>query len=595
MKKLITLAAAAAGVLSLAVFAVSTSAADSLTKQDDISYNEIVGRVNQSDSGFTISSKYVYSRGMASNAAPLSGSDTTGFQFYYLGLEQWTSNNSKTSTGKDAPLPDWYLSWLDASLSNLRKNGGSCIIRACYALEGESNAEPTEFSLLQTHQEQLSGVFAKYSDVIVAVECGMAGQYGEMHHGKYSDSSYKVQILDKWLTELPEEITVNVRTLDEYIDYIKTSDIYKNKYKGKTVGGVTYPDEITRANVANYTFENEVFNRIGFYNDGMIQDGNDAGTFYSSRADFVKLLNSKADRTTYGGEFSGSTGEKAGEYRVERDTWFPLNAMSEFYNVHLTYYHGGNNAYASTGEYKNGNTYTITYSSAETAAKKAQQYETWCKTIGSGMTYKTSQSGTEVTYQVGGWASATVGDDLINKLKTDSNVTADLSAYKGKSVAEFFEDHLGYRLVLKESYLTSKVKSGGELTVKGTVDNTGFSNISRDKASEIILSDNEKGDNMYILRTDLDVNSWVGGSSNDYEMTLTLPSDIVSGDYQVYLRIASEDSDGNTNAAGGVRFANPGQFAYKVQGSSYSVGESTVNIIYNSEIGGNYIGSIEVK
>ncbi len=586
MKKLITFAVAIVGVLSVALFAVNSSAADSLKKQD-ISYNELVGRVNQSDSGFTISTKYIYSSGMNSTTAPLSGSNTTGFQFYYLGLEKWSSNNK----GTDGAIDDWYLNWLDASLSNLRKNGGSCIIRACYALNGESNAEPSSFDILEQHQHQLAEVFSRYSDIIVAVECGMAGQYGEMHHGRYSDDSYKVQILSNWLSNLPDNITVNVRTLDEYINYINGSNVYSTKYQNKTVNGISYPNEMTRDNCSKYPFKNEIFNRIGFYNDGMIQDENDAGTFYTSRTKFVKLLNDKANQISYGGEFSGATGE----FRVERTTWLPMNAIPEFYNVHLAYYHGGNAAYETTGKYKNGGVSTRSYTDSATAAQCAAQFKTWCEELGSGMSYSATQNGSEVKYTYGGWASATVGDELLSKLQSDANVTADLSAYKGKSVATFFEDHLGYRLVLKESYLTETVKSGGELTVKGKIDNTGFTNISREKVTEIILSDNSNGDNMYILRTDLDANSWFGGSSNDYEMTLTLPEDIKSGSYEVYMRIASLDQNGDTNSQSGIRFANAGSFSNKVQGSSYSVQESTVNIIYNPNVCGNYIGTFEVK
>lgn len=592
MKKLITFAVAVVGVLSVAFFAVNSSAADSLKKQD-ISYEELVGRVNQSDSGFTISSKSVHSGSMSIDSAPLSGSDTTGFQFYYFGLERWSSNNksSYNPNGKDGPIDDWYLEWIDSSLSNLRKNGGSCIIRACYAIEGERKAEPSDFTVLLKHQEQLASVFSKYSDVIVAVECGMAGQYGEMHSGSYSDSTYKSKILDKWLTTLPDEITVNVRTLDEYIYYITNSDIYKNKYRGKTIKGVSYPNDITRANFSDYTFKGEVFDRIGFYNDGMIQDGNDAGTFYCDRNYFIKLLNDKSDRISYGGEFSGASGEM----RVERDTWFPMNAITEFYKVHLAYYHGGNAAYQTTGQYKNGGTWSCTYSSSALAAERAAEFEKRCKELGLGMTYNAVQSGSKVDYSFGGWSTAIVGDDLISKLSTEANVTADLSAYKGKSVATFFEDHLGYKLVLKESYLSESVKSGGELTVKGTVDNTGFTNITRDKVVEIILSDNSNGDNMYTVRTDLNVNSWNGGSRNNYEMTLTLPEDIKPGNYEVYLRIASKDLDGNTRPESCIRFANQGKFANKVQGSTFSVQAGNVRIIYNTNICGNYIGTFEVK
>ncbi|MBQ3692226.1 MAG: hypothetical protein II931_02775, partial [Clostridia bacterium] len=82
---------------------------------------------------------------------------------------------------------------------------------------------------------------------------------------------------------------------------------------------------------------------------------------------------------------------------------------------------------------------------------------------------------------------------------------------------------------------------------------------------------------------------------NDYEMTLTLPKDIAPGKYEVYLRIASEDTNGITNPASCIRFANPGNFTNKVQGSTFSVSDSTVRIIYNPNVCGNYIGTFTVN
>ncbi len=596
MKKILTTAAAIIGVLSLGLVSVTSvmnssfnsSAADSLKKQD-ISYTELVGRINQSDCGFTISSNVINTKSLNSSSAPLSGSAVKGFQFYYIELSKWSSGND----GTDKPIDDWFLNWFDSSLAALRKNGGSCIIRGCYDTNGTvAKSEPATFEMLQTHQEQLASVISKYPDIVVGIECGMAGQFGEMHDGRYVGEEHKRQILDKWLTSLPDTIPVGVRTLDEYIYYVNNSDIYESKYRSKTVNGIFYPEKITRGNCAAYTFENEVFNRIGFYNDGMIQDNNDAGTFYSSRENYVSLVNHQSANTIYGGEFSGASGY----VRTENAIWQPLNAMTEFYNTHLTYYHGGNSAYELKGQFKNGGSCTCSYSSSDKATTMANQYTTWLNELGSGMTGSATVSGTSVKYTYGGWSTAKVGDALITKLRTDGNVEADLSAYKGKSVATFFEDHLGYRLVLKESYLPESVSQGGLLTLRGKIDNTGFSNISDDKVTEIILSDNSNGDNMYVLRTDMNVGSWVGGSSNDYELSLSLPDDIKKGNYEVYLRIASENPNGNTNEASCVRFANAGQFAYSVQPSVYTVtSNTTVNIIYNPTVCGNYIGTFTVS
>lgn len=569
-------------VCAIPVGAMAADGDDDGLKLQNIDYKELIGRVNQADAGFTISSKYIYSSKVSETTAPM---DDSGYQFYYIDLGRYSSNRGNT----DKDIDQWFLDYLDQSLANLRNNGGGCIIRCSYANDGQREAEPSTFAQLTKHQKQLSKVFRKYSDIIVAVECGMAGAFGEMWGGLYSEASYKAQILDTWLNNLPDEIPVNVRTVSEYTYYINYSDVWAEKYKKQTVNGVEYPTIMADHNYSTITFpEGEIFNRIGIYNDAMIQDGNDGGTMRGARDDFNSWMSNRAKTASYGGEFSG-----AKEYRYLSNIWMPMNAIPEFYKTHLNYYHGGNAAYENTGKFKYGDTFEKTYDTAEEAQEKADKFKSWYEEekLGSGMTYDVKVDGTKVTYTTGGWASAKVDDALIAEIAKNTDLTADLSAYKGQSVASYFEDHLGYRIVLKSSYLSNSVAKGGVLALKGSVDNTGFANISRDKVTEIVLTNGEK---TYVTRTKIDANSWYSGSRNEYDITLKLPASIDAGEYTVYMRVAGEDNEGNTSVKGCVRFANAGEYEYSVPGSSYSVGASKVNIIYNEEIGGNYLGTFTV-
>lgn len=556
-------------------------AADGDLKLQEIDYTELIGRLNQADAGFTRSSRVIWSSQL-NETSPLP-SDNYGYQFYYIDLRRWSSNNG----GQDGDIDQWFLDYLDRTLADLRDNGGGCIIRGTYASNGEKNAEPATFMQLQRHQKQLARVFSKYPDIIVAVECGMAGAYGEMHSGLYSEWDYKAQILDTWLNNLPDQITVNVRTTDEYRYYINNSDLYFDKYRGKTINGITYPGFLSELNYDRFPFpEGEIFNRIGIYNDAMIQDGNDGGTCNGGRARFVSWMNSRSSLISYGGEFSG-----AKEYRYLANEWLPLKAIPEFYLTHLNYYHGGNAAYADTGKFKLECTQTKGYETEADATATAAKVKSWFDDFGCGMPYKIEQNGRAVTYTTGGWANATVNDDLIAAIAEATDLTADVSAYKGRTVAEYFEDHVGYRIVLKSSYLSENVDKGGVLTVKGSVDNTGFADISRAKVTEVVLTN---GENTYVTRTKIDANSWVSGSRNEYSAQLKLPADMPAGEYTVYLRVAGQSNTGATNVNGCIRFANPGEFEYEVLGSAYSVGKSKVDIIYNTDIGGNYIGTFTV-
>ncbi|MCI8589190.1 MAG: DUF4832 domain-containing protein [Clostridiales bacterium] len=580
MKKILSTILVLVMVVCALPFPAVVAADDDLQLQD-IDYNELVGRLNQADAGFTRSSRTIMSNRLdESSSLP---ADNYGYQFYYIDLRRWSSNNG----GQDGDIDQWFLDYLDRTLADLRNNGGGCIIRGTYASGGEKNAEPSTFMQLQRHQKQLSKVFSKYADIIVAIECGMAGAYGEMHSGLYSAEDYKGQILDTWLTNLPDQITVNVRTSDEYRYYINNSDVYFNKYRGKTINGIKYPNMLAEFNYDKFPFpEGEIFNRIGLYNDAMIQDGNDGGTFSGGRDHYVAWMNGRSSLISYGGEFSGDK-----QYRYLSNIWLPLRAIPEFYQTHLSYYHGGNNAYAVTGQFKYEFTQTANYDDEAAAAAAAKTVKGWYDTFGSGMTYKIEQNGNTVDYTTGGWSNAIVNDDLIAAIGKATDLTADITAYKDRTVAEYFEDHVGYRIVLKSSYLSKNVDKGGVLTVKGSVDNTGFADISREKVTEVVLTN---GENTYVTRTKIDANSWVSGSRSEYSAQLKLPANIPAGEYTVYLRVAGESNTGETNVNGCIRFANPGEFTYNVLASDYSVFASKVDIIYNKDIGGNYIGTFTV-
>lgn len=578
MRRAFALLLTLAALITAVCIPVSAEETGALVRQD-INYSEIVGRVNQSDSGFTLSSRYIYSSNMNAWAFPR---DDSNFQFYYFGLERWSTD----AGGKDEPIDEGFLSFIDGTLANLRANGGACIIRASYALDGQQQAEPQTFELLLQHQSQLASVFAKYPDIIIGVECGMIGAFGEMWGGKYSGAEYKLEVLRAWLDKLPAPIPVNVRTVAEYVLYVNESELFNEKYRNKIVDGVQYPIEFTDGNYANYLFEGEVFSRIGCYNDAMIQDGNDGGTFSGGRENFIKWMNMRGSTTSYGGEFSGADGQ----YRYNRNNWLPLIAIPEFYSAHLTYYHGGNAAYENTGKFRPASEYTVTFDSVAEAKEKEEWFLENFEAYSSRMSYSCTREGNVVTFKMGGWQSAIVASELFDAIAGQVYLTADLSAYEYESVSDFFEDHLGYRIVLKDSVLSGSVDRGGVLTVKGTVDNTGFANISLDKVVEIFFTN---GDETYTVRTDIDPKEWVAATRNNYSADIKLPASIAAGEYDVYMRVAGVDPEGNTNP-GGVRFANPGKYTYQTPGSDYSVRSETLSLNYNSALDGNYLGTFTV-
>lgn len=598
MKKILSLFLALTCVIGIFTMSV-TSNAEMNTKDlvlQDISYDELLGRVNQADSGFTTESTYIYSSRITETTAPRNDSN---FEFYYIDLGKYSKNRGF----EDKPIDGYFIDYLDKSLSNLRNNGGACIVRACYANDGQKNAEPADFNVLLNHQRQLSNIFKKYPDIISAVECGMIGAYGEMHSGIYSDSAHKAQVLDGWLTQLPDEICINVRKANEYFNFVNFSSLYKEKYRSKPSSddpSRVYPKTFADGNFYHFSFKEEpAFNRIGIYNDAMIQDGNDGGTFDNcGRPNFVNWLSMRTKTASYGGEFSGASAKNGYPMYRTLETWLPCIAIPEFYKTHLTYYHGGNRAYADTGLFKPASEATLKYDTKALAEEAIEKLKVRFYDYASGMPFGVksideTSGGVNVTYTIGGWSNATVGDDFIDAIKNTVDLTADLSAYKGSSVSSFFEDHIGYRIVLKSSYLNANVDKGGVLNIRGTVDNTGFTNITRKKVAEIVL---KNGTTEYTTRVDsIDANSWDSAGRYEYIADVKLPADIKSGEWEVYLRVAGEDNNGNTSKAGCIRFANPGRYTYSVARTGAYDGSSGVrSLIYNSDVCANYIGKINV-
>jgi len=585
MKRFLSLVLALASVLCMMTFVVFDASAaedDGLVLQD-IKYREIVGRVNQMDAGFTRGSTCIWSTGVTEKSTPR---NDQGYQFYYIDLGKYSTD----AGGEDGDLDDYFLEYLDKSLANLRKNGGTCMVRATYSINGHERKEPNDFEQLLTHQSQLASVFSKYPDVVHLIECGMIGAFGEMWGGKYSRSVYKAQVLHGWLSQLPEEITINVRTATEYIYYLRESFRGDGTVVPKyNLPGGEEPPAINSTSFSKYPFYNTIFSRVGCYNDAMIQDGNDGGSFEGSRENFIEWLGFKSEVTNYGGEFSG-----AREYRYLHPCWLPYSAIPEFYESHLSYYHGGNNAYAVTGQFKFESKQSRTYASVKEAELRKKQIDRNMELYAGNMPYSSevSEDGLTVTYTTGGWSAATMDDEFFTFMEDNNpDITADLRDYTGTTVAQFFEDHVGYRMVLRSSYMNAEVAKGGVLNVKGTVDNTGFANITHNKVTELVITD---GENEYVVATDIDARKWHSAKRSEYNVEIKLPASIPAGEYSVYMRVANKAPDGSTNVANCVRFANEGNSTYNVLGSDYSVFASTVKIIYDSKKNANLIGSFTV-
>ena len=238
-----------------------------------------------------------------------SGNEILNLKYNLIHLRVGISAFSKAANGnEDLLFTQDMLDALDGTLKNVKKNGGSVIIRFAYDdFDGTKNLEPS-MDMMLMHINQLESVFEQNKDVIAYVELGLFGPWGEMHSSEMCTTDNVSVALDAMLKAVPEDITIGVRTPAYYAAWAKVER--KNLH-----------NDITQKGTDAY--------RVGLYNDGYLGSESDLGTF-SNRETETTWLSNQARHTFYGGEVVANRAE--GE---------PLNTVvymsEEAFKTHTTY------------------------------------------------------------------------------------------------------------------------------------------------------------------------------------------------------------------------------------------------------------------
>lgn len=165
--------------------------------------------------------------------------------------------------------------------SIMRDNGYQVIFRVVYDSKGKKNPEPS-FQKILKHIEQLKDVYVENEDIIILVEAGYLGSYGEWHSGKYDDDiSNRNQIIDKLLQVIPETIQINLRRPRFIQEYIGSKDTINS----------------------SNAYTSEKIARLGLHNDGYLASDTDLGTYdRSERQETLEWQEKQTLYTMFGGE-----------------------------------------------------------------------------------------------------------------------------------------------------------------------------------------------------------------------------------------------------------------------------------------------------
>ena len=398
--------------------------------------------------------------------------------------------------GADVPIDDATLDAWRATLANVRANGALVTPRFAYDSEGVSGCEPADFDMMLSHVRQIAGVLNEYADVVVSIECGMIGPWGEMHSSKYDNALYDTRILRTWLDELDPRIKVQIR-----------SPKYLYRLVQKEVLGTT--GNLDGETVLARLDELPDWERIGLFNDGYLGTTYDYGTYAGlnginnfSRPQAARWL-ARVPAVPYGGELATVSAAAASDVF----DWFATNGwgfaggwnlVQEWYDTHLTYLRG---IYGGVGE-----------------ALAARTF---------------SQS----AYAFDG--------------------APDLHEWEGRTMSDFMRAHMGHRFVLRSSRLTDSAAPGGTLQLAFSVENTGFGDLFLPTKTEVLLQ--AADDRFWACPVALDFGAAVPSRTNAaLSLSLRLPSGVTNGTWRVYLRTHIPVAGDSPSAAGTrtVRFAN---------------------------------------
>ena len=180
----------------------------------------------------------------------------------------------------DCEISNDALDALDKTLKEVKKNGGTVIVRFAYDsyFNGQTVVEP-DIVTIGNHIKALSKVLEDNEPVIACVETGILGQFGEIHGSDACTLENRVSVIQYWLDNLSDKFIISVRTPTHIAEW----------------AGVTIDELCDKGS------SKKGIDRVGIFNDGYLGSGSDLGT-YRNREKEIDFLESKTENTFFGGE-----------------------------------------------------------------------------------------------------------------------------------------------------------------------------------------------------------------------------------------------------------------------------------------------------
>jgi len=469
------------------------------------------------------------------------------------GLQHWLDNVvAKTPKGMSGPITADGLAYIRECFDKVRDANATLMVRFNYMGMGWTwidttvngiyidqllmDNEPDKETILG-HIAQLKPILHDYEDVIMGVDGGFFGPWGEMHSTTFgTDPEAYAWLLEALLDAVPESRSITVHA-GAFLSW------YNRKY------GTSY--NFTNIDKMPSPKRGRPESRFGFFNDSYAygeDEGDDYPNDWGSLSEGVEWLN----------------GDDSDEDDYDRGRV-------------MTWIRKQNNLYG--GEAQGDETLWNTFPFVAWEASYAQTV------------YLNADYEEEVHDR---WKDFIYTKDAVEELMTNSynrpykydHAIFD-PVYEGRRGLEYWRDRLGYRLVLRKAQASGWVKRNGTLHFKGKIQNVGFGNVVNKKNVKVILK--SKSDYSVIsnaVSTNLDARDWRphldSRASNtkawrnfSFKIPMREFGNLPIGEYAIYLKI-NDPKEQSVNKRS-IRFANKG------------------NDIWDSNLGANLIGSVTIK
>jgi hypothetical protein len=114
---------------------------------------------------------------------------------------------------------------------------------------------------------------------------------------------------------------------------------------------------------------------------------------------------------------------------------------------------------------------------------------------------------------------------------------------------------LGYRFQLISGTYTTEVSPNGAFSARITLKNVGFASLYNERPVELIFK-NSVSNEIYKVKLDVEPRLWKPNTENVIEVNIGIPSQIVAGEYMLYLNLPDKAETLQTNPDYSIRLAN---------------------------------------